>query len=230
MKLPMQPLIERRYAHFATSRPIGVLSLASPCKSVDVMVAHGRARGACLIRYPSPAGRGGCPQGHRPCFFNATVGFGKRQGNSTKRRIMPISSGMTAAQTAARKAIRGKELCKRSQNGALPFSLLGFSADAATPLPNKLCSAVVQGRQLRMSPKATCSRERLSAQWRTSPIARHIRHAAKALTQTTPRLAYAGALYTKATSKHACSEVAFSLPMTTGGQPANATTKGTGYV
>ncbi len=229
MNLPMQPLIERRYAHFAEPRPRGLLPQISACQGQGVMVAHVRARGASLIRYPSPAGRGGCPQGRRPCFFIATVGEGKGQGNSTKRRIVPNSCGMTAAKTAAKKTIRGKELCKRSQNGLLPSVRPHCLADAETLSPSKPFSAAVPGLRRHMSQRATCSQARLLARLAMSPIARHTRRAAD-LTNATSLSASQTATLNRATSKHTCFGVAFSLPITTGGQPANATTKGSSHV
>ncbi len=230
MNLPMQPLIERGLAHLASLGPQGVLQTNSPCKGQGVMVALVWARGESLIRYPSPAGRGGCPQGRRPCFFLATLGRQNGQDNSTTRRIVPNCGGMTAAQMAAKKTIRGKETCKASPNGRQRSVLPRCFRAAATPLQNRQSLAEVQALQLRTSQRATCSQARLSARLRMSHIARSSRHAAKALTPFSSLVAMAATSQTKATSEHACSGVAFSLPNLGGVMPAITDTKGTCHV
>ena len=229
MNLPMQPQIERSLAHLHNLKPCGLLPAANACKGQPVMVAHGRARGASLIRYPSPAGRGGCPQGRRPCFFLATGGGQKGQGSSTKRPIVLSSLGVKAAKTAQNKCKRGKELCKRSQNGLQRSARRHCSLAAATPSLNKPSSAAARAQLCHMSPKVTCSPVPLSARYQTSLTVRNSRHAAK-LTTTHFAASSGAQTQTKATSEHNRSGVAFSLLHWQSGTTAKANTKGTCHV
>ena len=175
MILPSQSVFEHRTAQFGAV--LGArLSLPSRlCKAAGVMVARPRAQSGCSARYPSPAGRRGCPQRRTSCFFSATGGKKSPSASLALRRFMPNLWSIGAAQTALNKPKRGKETCEDLQNTLQPSVRLCFSADAVTPLASKPSWAAAQVLQRPQSPRAILPPVRSSARLATLPTARHTR-------------------------------------------------------
>lgn len=152
---------------------------SAPCQAVGVMVAHVRAQSVSSVRYPSPAGRCGPPQGCTPCFFHATGGEYSRPCSLARRPLLPNSWFVGAAKTARIKPIRGKETCEHLQNGLRPSVPLRSSRAAEKHLQNKRSWEQERALELLQSPKATWAQARSSERWAMWPTARNSRRAVK---------------------------------------------------
>ena len=146
------------------------------------MVAHVRAQSVSSVRYPSPAGRCGRPQGCTPCFFHATGSANSRPCSLARRPLLPNAWFVGAAKTARIKPIRGKETCEHSQNGLRPYVPLRSSQAAETHLQNKRSWEQEQALELLQSPKATWAQAHSSEPWAMWPTAKNSRRAANGVT------------------------------------------------
>ena len=182
MNLPTHSTFEQGTAHLRANSLAPLLLHSAPCQAVGVMVAHVRAQSVSSVRYPSPAGRCGPPQGCSPCFFHATGGEYSRPCSLARRPLLPNSWFVGAAKTARIKLIRGKETCEHLQNGLRPSVPLRSSRAAEKHLQNKRSWEQEQALELLQSPKATWAQARSSERWAMWPTARNSRRAANRVT------------------------------------------------
>ena len=179
MNLPTHSTFEQGTAHLRANFLDPLLLHSAPCKAGGVMVAHVRAQSVSSVRYPSPAGRCGPPQGCTPCFFHATGGEYSRPCSLARRPLLPNSWFVRAAKTARIKPIRGKETCEHLQNGLRPSVPLRSSRAAEKHLQNKRSWEQERALALLQSPKATWAQARSSERWAMWPTARNSRRAVK---------------------------------------------------
>ncbi len=179
MNLPTHSTFEQGTAHLRANFLDPLLLHSAPCKAGGVMVAHVRAQSVSSVRYPSPAGRCGPPQGCTPCFFHATGGEYSRPCSLARRPLLPNSWFVGAAKTARIKPIRGKETCEHLQNGLRPSVPLRSSRAAEKHLQNKRSWEQERALELLQSPKATWAQARSSERWAMWPTARNSRRAVK---------------------------------------------------
>lgn len=182
MNLPMHSTFEQGTAHLRANFLDPLLLHSAPCKAGGVMVAHVRAQSVSSVRYPSPAGRCGPPQGCTPCFFHATGGEYSRPCSLARRPLLPNSWFVGAAKTARIKPIRGKETCEHLQNGLQPSVPLRSSRAAEKHLQNKRSWEQERALELLQSPKATWAQARSSERWAMWPTARNSRRAVNRVT------------------------------------------------
>lgn len=182
MNLPTRPTFEQGTAHLRANSLAPLLLHSAPCQAVGVMVAHVRAQSVSSVRYPSPAGRCGPPQGCTPCFFHATGGEYSRPCSLARRPLLPNSWFVGAAKTARIKLIRGKETCEHLQNGLRPSVPLRSSRAAEKHLQNKRSWEQERALELLQSPKATWAQARSSERWAMWPTARNSRSAVNRVT------------------------------------------------
>ena len=182
MNLPTHSTFEQGTAHLRANFLDPLLLHSAPCKAGGVMVAHVRAQSVSSVRYPSPAGRCGPPQGCTPCFFHATGGEYSRPCSLARRPLLPNSWFVGAAKTARIKPIRGKETCEHLQNGLRPSVPLRSSRAAEKHLQNKRSWEQERALELLQSPKATWAQARSSERWAMWPTARNSRRAVKRVT------------------------------------------------
>ena len=182
MNLPTHSTFEQGTAHLRANFLDPLLLHSAPCKAGGVMVAHVRAQSVSSVRYPSPAGRCGPPQGCTPCFFHATGGEYSRPCSLARRPLLPNSWFVGAAKTARIKLIRGKETCEHLQNGLRPSVPLRSSRAAEKHLQNKRSWEQEQALELLQSPKATWAQARSSERWAMWPTARNSRRAVNRVT------------------------------------------------
>ena len=179
MNLPTHSTFEQGTTHLRANFLDPLLLHSAPCKAGGVMVAHVRAQSVSSVRYPSPAGRCGPPQGCTPCFFHATGGEYSRPCSLARRPLLPNSWFVGAAKTARIKPIRGKETCEHLQNGLRPSVPLRSSRAAEKHLQNKRSWEQERALELLQSPKATWAQARSSERWAMWPTARNSRRAVK---------------------------------------------------
>ncbi len=189
MILPRLFPFEQGSAQDRAVSPPGLSPATRPCHCCLVIVAQTRAWGVSPVCYPSPAGRGGFPQGCPPCFFSVARGGRLFSKKSTKRRPLPILTDMRAAKTAHVETKRGKETCIDSRNGLLGSAPLHCWQAAATRLENKRSWAGAPALPPRRSPRATWRQARSSVLLATSPIVRNTRRAAEQATLAAPAAA-----------------------------------------
>ena len=182
MNLPTRSTFEQGTAHLRANSLAPLLLHSAPCQAVGVMVAHVRAQSVSSVRYPSPAGRCGPPQGCSPCFFHATGGEYSRPCSLARRLLLPNSWFVGAAKTARIKLIRGKETCEHLQNGLRPSVPLRSSRAAEKHLQNKRSWEQERALELLQSPKATWAQARSSERWAMWPTARNSRRAVNRVT------------------------------------------------
>ena len=182
MNLPTHSTFEQGTAHLRANFLDPLLLHSAPCKAGGVMVAHVRAQSVSSVRYPSPAGRCGPPQGCTPCFFHARGGEYSRPCSLARRPLLPNSWFVGAAKTARIKPIRGKETCEHLQNGLRPSVPLRSSRAAEKHLQNKRSWEQERALELLQSPKATWAQARSSERWAMWPTARNSRRAADRVT------------------------------------------------
>ena len=182
MNLPTHSTFEQGTAHLWANFLDPLLLHSAPCKAGGVMVAHVRAQSVSSVRYPSPAGRCGPPQGCTPCFFHATGGEYSRPCSLARRPLLPNSWFVGAAKTARIKPIRGKETCEHLQNGLRPSVPLRSSRAAEKHLQNKRSWEQERALELLQSPKATWAQARSSERWAMWPTARNSRRAVNRVT------------------------------------------------
>lgn len=182
MNLPTHSTFEQGTAHLRANFLDPLLLHSAPCKAGGVMVAHVRAQSVSSVRYPSPAGRCGPPQGCTPCFFHATGGEYSRPCSLARRPLLPNSWIVGAAKTARIKPIRGKETCEHLQNGLRPSVPLRSSRAAEKHLQNKRSWEQERALELLQSPKATWAQARSSERWAMWPTARNSRRAVNRVT------------------------------------------------
>ena len=182
MNLPTHSTFEQGTAHLRANFLDPLLLHSAPCKAGGVMVAHVRAQSVSSVRYPSPAGRCGRPQGCTPCFFHATGSANSRPCSLARRPLLPNAWFVGAAKTARIKPIRGKETCEHSQNGLRPYVPLRSSQAAETHLQNKRSWEQEQALELLQSPKATWAQAHSSEPWAMWPTAKNSRRAANGVT------------------------------------------------
>ena len=182
MNLPTHSTFEQGTAHLRANFLDPLLLHLAPCKAGGVMVAHVRAQSVSSVRYPSPAGRCGPPQGCTPCFFHATGGEYSRPCSLARRPLLPNSWFVGAAKTARIKPIRGKETCEHLQNGLRPSVPLRSSRAAEKHLQNKRSWEQERALELLQSPKATWAQARSSERWAMWPTARNSRRAVNRVT------------------------------------------------
>jgi hypothetical protein len=182
MNLPTHSTFEQGTAHLRANFLDPLLLHSAPCKAGGVMVAHVRAQSVSSVRYPSPAGRCGPPQGCTPCFFHATGGEYSRPCSLARRPLLPNSWFVGAAKTARIKPIRGKETCEHLQNGLRPSVPLRFSRAAEKHLQNKRSWEQERALELLQSPKATWAQARSSERWAMWPTARNSRRTVNRVT------------------------------------------------
>ena len=182
MNLPTHSTFEQGTAHLRANFLDPLLLHSAPCKAGGVMVAHVRAQSVSSVRYPSPAGRCGPPQGCTPCFFHATGGEYSRPCSLARRPLLPNSWFVGAAKTARIKPIRGKETCEHLQNGLRPSVPLRSSRAAEKHLQNKRSWEQERALELLQSPKATWAQARSSERWAMWPTARNSRRAVNRVT------------------------------------------------
>ena len=179
MNLPTHSTFEQGTTHLRANFLDPLLLHSAPCKAGGVMVAHVRAQSVSSVRYPSPAGRCGPPQGCTSCFFHATGGEYSRPCSLARRPLLPNSWFVGAAKTARIKPIRGKETCEHLQNGLRPSVPLRSSRAAEKHLQNKRSWEQERALELLQSPKATWAQARSSERWAMWPTARNSRRAVK---------------------------------------------------
>lgn len=189
MILPMISLNERGNAQSESVFQLRVSPVIPPCNAPLVMVAQFWARGFSPVRYPSPAGLGGDPQGCRPCFFPATEAGQTCCGGSTDRSLILSLKVRRAAKTAPEQIKRGKEACGNSQNWLWSSARRQRSRAAVTHLQNKRSWAAVLGLRPRLSPRVIWPQARSLALRPTWPTARNSRHAADGLSGAQKRAA-----------------------------------------
>ena len=182
MNLPTHSTFEQGTTHLRANFLDPLLLHSAPCKAGGVMVAHVRAQSVSSVRYPSPAGRCGPPQGCTPCFFHATGGEYSRPCSLARRPLLPNSWFVGAAKTARIKPIRGKETCEHLQNGLRPSVPLRSSRAAEKHLQNKRSWEQERALELLQSPKATWAQARSSERWAMWPTARNSRRAVNRVT------------------------------------------------
>ena len=206
MTLPMTSPFEQGTAYNRAVPQLSLSRQSASCKALPVMVARVRAQGVCSARYPSPAGRCGCPQGCAPCFFPATGGANSRASGLAMRRYRPNVRVTGAAETARHKPKRGKERCKQLPNGLRPSVSQPCLVAVATHSPNKRSWVRAQALALRLSPRAIWPQARSLAWSATWPTARNSRHAADRVTA-----APLGARHTVKAMSEPASGVAFFM-------------------